>query len=110
MTNAETLNITFDQKSAAHLLSTLSHAFERFPEFGELVFSFLDSEVELFSLDSDKSPTSLASEVLVRLHPSDALFGLVTTFRARNPDFSFFEHLPTPVVLANMNTTSESHQ
>jgi hypothetical protein len=104
------LTMRLDTTGIDHLLSQLSAAAEALPEFREALLSLLEAGKEIFLLHADDAATSVASEFVVRLDPSDAFLGLVAAFRARNPDLLLFEHLPLPVGAADSNTTAEAAQ
>ena len=90
------LKISLNGDSLSIMLSTLSEAANRFPEFGDRLLSFLNSGEELFTVDDDIRPAPGAGELLVSFKPSDGLLGLVSAFRASNPDFLIFKHDEPP--------------
>lgn len=92
------------------MLSSLVDAGERCAEFADAFLGLLDGSEELFTLDTDHGSALGANEVVVRLYPSDALAGLLSTFRARYPDLRLFEHVSIPVELSDQNTTSRPLQ
>jgi len=74
------------------MLSPLTEAANKFREFGDRLLNFLNSSEKLFTVDDDIRPASGAAELVVSFKPSDGLLGLVSAFRASNPDFLIFEH------------------
>lgn len=90
---AATVTLSVDTSALDAWLTALTEAPETFPEFGQSIVGFLESGEEAFGIHGDSFPAAAAGHLVVRLKPSDGLVGLVTTFRARHPDFGFFEHL-----------------
>jgi hypothetical protein len=95
---------------SADFLASLADAAQVFLEFRDALLCFLDSGEEFIRLDSDACTASVTGELIVRLQPSDALLGLMTTFRARYRDLFAFEHDYSLVAPLITNTTSDSMQ
>ena len=95
------LKISLNGDSLSVMLSSLTEAANRFPEFGDRLLSFLNSGEELFTLDNDIMPAPVTDELVVSFKPSDGLLCLVTAFRARNPDFLFFKHDEPPAGISS---------
>ncbi|RWY85172.1 hypothetical protein EHI44_16790 [Rhizobium leguminosarum] len=107
---AMTLKLRCDATALNEILTDLDASLKSLPEISEFLIRLLDSGEELFRIDSDVLPAPLAGELLVRLHPSDALRSLVTASRAGDADLRIFEHATPPVELLDVNTTSELRQ
>lgn len=90
------LKISLNGDSLSEILSALTEAANRFPEFGDRLLSFLNTGEELFTVDDDIRPASSAGELIVSFKPSDSLLGLMSAFRASNPDFLIFKHDEPP--------------
>ncbi|WP_156668624.1 hypothetical protein [Rhizobium aegyptiacum] len=107
---AATLMLSFDIARLDGMLSALTEAADLFPEVRQGLVSLLDSQEELFSLDSNFLPASITGELLVLLQPSDALRRLMAASRAGDADLRIFEHATSPVGRPELSTTSESRQ
>lgn len=90
------LKISLNVDSLSVMLSTLTEAANRFPEFGDSLLRFLNSGEEPFTVNDDIRPATGAGELVVSFKPSDSLLGLMSAFRARNPDFVIFKHDEPP--------------
>lgn len=91
-------------------LASLADAAQILLEVRDALLGFLDSGEELVRMDSDASTASVTGELIVRLQPSDAFLGLMTTVRAWHRDLFALEHAFSPVAFSITNTTSESMQ
>ncbi|WP_036586394.1 hypothetical protein [Brucella anthropi] len=90
------LKISLNGDSLSEMLSALTEAANRFPEFGDSLLSFLNSGEELFTVDDDIRPAPTAGEFVVSFKPSDGLLDLISTFRASHPDCLVFKHDKPP--------------
>lgn len=104
---ATTLKLRLDAGPANEMLSALSQAAERLPEFGDALLGLLDSGEELFLLHRHNTPASRAGEVVMRLDPGHSLLRLVAAFRARQPELLFFEHFPLQVDVEHSNIVAQ---
>lgn len=104
------LTLTVDTNQAHETISALADATELFPQLGDAVLRLLDAGEEIFLFQLHDTVAALAGEVVVRLYPSDCLFGLVSAFRAREPKCLLFEHFIPPVELQHSNTTRDHVQ
>ncbi|MBB3743748.1 hypothetical protein FHX10_003247 [Rhizobium sp. BK591] len=107
---AMTIKLRCDATSFSALLSDLDASLKSIPEIREALIRFLDSGEELFRIDRDVLPASIAGELLVRLHPSDALRRFVTASRAGDADLCIFKHATPPVGDSNATTTEAEVQ
>lgn len=87
------------------LLSALSDAAERFTELRDGVVDLLETGEQLFLLHADGASAATTGEIVVRLDPSDSLLGLVSAFRARQPQCLLFEHLLPQIGFRDSTTT-----
>lgn len=99
------LAMRLDAGRAHELLSALSDAAERFPELRDGVVDLLETGEQLFLLHTDGASAATTGEIVVRLDPSDSLLGLVSAFRARQPQCLLFEHLLPQIGFRNSSTT-----
>lgn len=86
------LKISSDISSLSAMLSSLSDAADRLPEFRDGLLGLLNSGEQLFAIDDDVRTTSSTGELVVCFKPTDSLLCLVSAFRARNPDLLIFKH------------------
>lgn len=105
-----TVKLSVDSTALEAALSNFYAAFESLPEIGEAFVDLLDSGDELFRVDSDGVSTSLTSELIVRLHPSDAFLRLMSASGAGDIDLGILEHATSPVGVLDVSTTSGSWQ
>lgn len=87
------------------LLSALSDAAERFPELRDGVVDLLEAGEQLFLLQADGTAAVTTGEIVVSLYPSDRLLGLMSAFRARQPQCLLFEHLLPQIGFRDSTTT-----
>lgn len=87
------------------LLSALSDAAERFPELRDGVVDLLEAGEQLFLLQADGTAAVTTGEIVVGLYPSDRLLGLMSAFRARQPQCLLFEHLLPQIGFRDSTTT-----
>ena len=92
------LKLSIDGDGFARMLSSLTEIANRFPEFRDGILSLLNSGDELFIIDRDIRTASGTGELVVGFKPSDSLLGLMSAFRARNPDFVIFKHDEPPKI------------
>lgn len=90
------LKISLNVDSLSEMLSALTDAANRFPEFGDSLLRFLNSGEKPFTVNDDIRPATGAGELVVSFKPSDGLLGLVTAFRASHSDFLIFKHDEPP--------------
>ncbi|MBX4906182.1 hypothetical protein HJA82_02120 [Rhizobium bangladeshense] len=104
------VKLTVDAAAVNAVLFDLNASLESRLEIREALIHFLDSGEQFFRIDSDVFPASDAGEFIVRLHPSDALLGLMAAARAGDTDLRIFEHATSPVDFLDVITTSEPMQ
>ncbi len=106
MIDSLTVGISADASALLSALSEFEAALESRLEIRETFVGLLDSGEQLCRVDSDVSVAAFTGELIVSLHPSDALLGLVAAARAGDRDFCVAEHATSPVRPADV-TTSE---
>jgi hypothetical protein len=105
------LKLTFDGRALEAQLAALSELAKRSPQVRDGLLRFFDSCEEFVRLDVDSRSAAVASEVIVRPYPSDALFGLLSALGAGDSDLLLFEQSGAPEVeSSNENTTSHPLQ
>lgn len=103
-----TLELSADTTSLDRTLSALTDAAESFPDFRHALVGLLETGEELFTLECDRGIAPIADQLIVRFYPSDGLVGLVTAFRARNPDLRLLEHIVPPSIGYDDNAAVEA--
>lgn len=86
------LTVSADFAELSGMLAFLSEASDRSPEFRNSLLGLLNSGEQLFAIDNDVRTVPGTGELIIAFKPSDSLLGLLSAFRASNPDILIFEH------------------
>lgn len=100
------VKITLDGTKIQQMLSALSNLADRLPEFRDGLLRLIDSGEEIFRVDGYGFTAAITSELLVRLNPSEALLGPMSTTGAGDCDLLFLEQRTSPIVEFTENNTT----
>lgn len=92
------------------MLSALSDASDRLPEFRDALVNLVETSKELFFIELDRRAAARTDELVMRLYPGDRLLSLVAAFRARQPELFRLEHFDLLVDRDHIITTQGDAQ